>query len=182
MSGTGHAAWPHPCPVPGFVQRSPGRRPGPNKGPLYEEALVWLPAVPHLRSAGTRQLGGSWDYSSLQREASVPASPKDQMEKIRAAAERAGATLPAPRFCPAIGSGNNIPFAWSPSWQRAPPVSCCHLGPSCKLGPAPLPKPPHVGQGDGGTLLMRALVSPELRLLLLWSYFTPILLLFLPPP
>lgn len=46
----------------GFVQRSPGRRPRPNKGPFYGEPAVWLPAASHLRSAGTQQLSESFFY------------------------------------------------------------------------------------------------------------------------
>ena len=71
----------------GFVQRSPGRRPRPNKGPFYREPAVWLPAASHLRSAGTRQLNESFFFLFFLNKSKfyVPASSKDQMEKIRGA-------------------------------------------------------------------------------------------------
>lgn len=49
----------------GFVQRSPGRRPHPNKGPFYHEPAVWLPEASHLRSAGTERLSESFFFFIL---------------------------------------------------------------------------------------------------------------------
>lgn len=44
------------------MQRSPRRRPCPNKGPFYRELAVWLPALSHLRSAGKQQLSESFFF------------------------------------------------------------------------------------------------------------------------